>query len=48
MLQAAVKGNTQILIALRNNRKLLARCRAFDRHANMVSPAAVPRAWNLV
>lgn len=36
VLQASVRGNTQILIALRNNRKLLARVKAFDRHANMV------------
>ena len=32
----AVKANTQVLIALRNNRKILARVRAFDRHMNMV------------
>ncbi|KNC49328.1 small nuclear ribonucleoprotein Sm D2 [Thecamonas trahens ATCC 50062] len=36
MLADAVKNSTQVLIALRNNRKLLARVRAFDRHFNMV------------
>jgi small nuclear ribonucleoprotein D2 len=38
VLQSSVKNHTQILIALRNNRKLLARVKAFDRHSNMVSP----------
>ncbi|KAJ2495998.1 mRNA splicing protein [Coemansia sp. RSA 1972] len=36
VLQMAVKNNTQILISLRNNHKLLARVKAFDRHCNMV------------
>ncbi|POW09929.1 hypothetical protein PSHT_08909 [Puccinia striiformis] len=36
LLQSSVKNHTQILIALRNNRKLLARVKAFDRHSNMV------------
>ncbi|KAI5474608.1 hypothetical protein MNV49_002740 [Pseudohyphozyma bogoriensis] len=37
VLQAAVRSpGTQVLVALRNNRKLLARVKAFDRHANMV------------
>ncbi|KAA1080313.1 mRNA splicing protein [Puccinia graminis f. sp. tritici] len=36
VLQSSVKNHTQILIALRNNRKLLARVKAFDRHSNMV------------
>ncbi|TIA92716.1 hypothetical protein E3P99_00508 [Wallemia hederae] len=36
VLQQSVKNNTQILISLRNNRKLLARVKAFDRHSNMV------------
>ena len=31
-----VKANAQVLISLRNNRKILARVRAFDRHMNMV------------
>ncbi|PWN44474.1 Sm-like ribonucleo protein [Ceraceosorus guamensis] len=36
VLQQSVRNNTQILISLRNNRKLLARVKAFDRHSNMV------------
>eukprot|EP01096_Ripella_sp_DP13-Kostka_P017908 TRINITY_DN944_c0_g1_i1.p1 TRINITY_DN944_c0_g1~~TRINITY_DN944_c0_g1_i1.p1 ORF type:complete len:122 (+),score=62.96 TRINITY_DN944_c0_g1_i1:42-368(+) len=32
----AVKNNTEVLINLRNNRKLLGRVKAFDRHLNMV------------
>jgi small nuclear ribonucleoprotein (snRNP)-like protein len=31
-----VRNHTQVLIALRNNKKLLARVKAFDRHSNMV------------
>lgn len=36
LLTKAVKGRTQVLISCRNNRKLLARVKAFDRHCNMV------------
>lgn len=36
VLQMAVRNNTQILVSLRNNHKLLARIKAFDRHCNMV------------
>lgn len=36
VLQSSVRNHTQILIALRNNKKLLARVKAFDRHSNMV------------
>lgn len=36
LLTAAVKNHTQVLISCRNNRKLLARVKAFDRHFNMV------------
>ena len=36
VLQQAVRNQSQILISLRNNKKLLARVKAFDRHANMV------------
>ena len=36
MLTKAVKSNSQILVNCRNNRKLLARVKAFDRHLNMV------------
>ena len=36
VLTDSVKNNTQIMINCRNNRKLLARVKAFDRHCNMV------------
>ena len=36
MLTQSVKTNSQVLINCRNNRKLLARVKAFDRHCNMV------------
>ena len=36
ILTQSVKDNAQILINCRNNRKLLARVKAFDRHCNMV------------
>ena len=36
LLKEAVKKNSQILIYCRNNRKILSRIRAFDRHMNMV------------
>ncbi|PVF97575.1 Sm-like ribonucleo protein [Serendipita vermifera] len=36
VLQQSVRNHTQVLISLRNNRKLLARVKAFDRHSNMV------------
>ncbi|KAM3084520.1 mRNA splicing protein [Clarireedia jacksonii] len=36
LLQVAVRSHTQVLISCRNNRKLLARVKAFDRHCNMV------------
>lgn len=36
VLTGSVKNGTQVLISCRNNRKLLARVRAFDRHCNMV------------
>ena len=36
MLTTAVKTGNQVLISCRNNRKLLARVKAFDRHFNMV------------
>ena len=32
----AVKNNTQILINVRNNHKLLARVKAYDRHFNLL------------
>ncbi|KAK9462184.1 uncharacterized protein V1516DRAFT_707128 [Lipomyces oligophaga] len=36
VLQTAVKNRSQVLISCRNNKKLLARVKAFDRHSNMV------------
>lgn len=36
VLQQSVRNQSQVLISLRNNKKLLARVKAFDRHANMV------------
>ncbi|KAJ1515421.1 Small nuclear ribonucleoprotein Sm D2 [Coelomomyces lativittatus] len=36
LLRNAVKNNNQVLINCRNNRKLLARVKAFDRHCNLV------------
>ena len=36
VLMSSVKNNTQVLINCRNNRKLLGRVKAFDRHCNMV------------
>lgn len=36
LLTKSVKANNEILIALRNNKKLLGKVKAFDRHMNMV------------
>mmetsp|Transcript_14140 Transcript_14140/g.20346 ORF Transcript_14140/g.20346 Transcript_14140/m.20346 type:complete len:144 (+) Transcript_14140:42-473(+) len=36
LLYNAVKSNTQILINVRNNHKLLARVKAYDRHMNLL------------
>jgi small nuclear ribonucleoprotein D2 len=36
LLDKAKKANQQVLVNCRNNRKLLARIRAYDRHMNMV------------
>ena len=36
VLKQAVKSNSQVLINVRNNHKLLGRVKAFDRHCNMV------------
>lgn len=36
LLKRAVESDIQVLINVRNNRKLLARVKAFDRHCNMV------------
>ena len=39
LLKDAVRTNSQILIYCRNNRKLLGRIRAFDRHMNIILEA---------
>mmetsp|Transcript_22737 Transcript_22737/g.57909 ORF Transcript_22737/g.57909 Transcript_22737/m.57909 type:complete len:108 (-) Transcript_22737:1401-1724(-) len=36
ILTQSVKENTQVLVNCRNNRKLLGRVKAFDRHCNLV------------
>lgn len=36
ILMTATRTHTQVLISCRNNHKLLARVKAFDRHCNMV------------
>uniref|UniRef100_A0A7S0WR06 Small nuclear ribonucleoprotein Sm D2 n=1 Tax=Chlamydomonas leiostraca TaxID=1034604 RepID=A0A7S0WR06_9CHLO len=36
VLTTSVKTNSQVLINCRNNHKLLARVKAFDRHCNMI------------
>ena len=36
VLVKAIQTNSQVLIFCRNNKKLLGRVRAFDRHCNMV------------
>eukprot|EP01103_Thecamoeba_quadrilineata_P012086 TRINITY_DN3034_c0_g1_i2.p1 TRINITY_DN3034_c0_g1~~TRINITY_DN3034_c0_g1_i2.p1 ORF type:complete len:125 (-),score=34.51 TRINITY_DN3034_c0_g1_i2:561-935(-) len=36
VLAESVKNNTQVLINVRNNKKLLGRVKAFDRHCNLV------------
>ena len=35
VLYNAVRGNTQVLVNVRNNHKLLARVKAYDRHMNL-------------
>ena len=41
MLTKVVKSNAQVLISCRNNRKILARVKAFDRHMNMILENAI-------
>ncbi|KAK9794365.1 hypothetical protein WJX73_006954 [Symbiochloris irregularis] len=36
VLTNSVKTNSQVLISCRNNRKLMGRVKAFDRHCNMI------------
>ena len=45
LLKEAVRTNSQILIYCRNNRKLLGRIRAFDRHMNIILEA-VCEVWS--
>ena len=35
VLFQAVKNNTQVLVNVRNNHKMLARVKAYDRHMNL-------------
>ena len=35
VLYKAVRGNTQVLVNVRNNHKLLGRVKAYDRHMNL-------------
>jgi small nuclear ribonucleoprotein D2 len=35
VLYKAVRNNTQVLVNVRNNHKLLGRVKAFDRHCNL-------------
>ncbi|KAJ3305270.1 mRNA splicing protein [Kappamyces sp. JEL0829] len=45
LLTQSVKNHNQVLIMCRNNRKLLGRVKAFDRHCNMVL-VNVKEMWN--
>jgi small nuclear ribonucleoprotein D2 len=36
VLYQAVRSNTQVLINVRNNHKILARVKAYDRHMNLI------------
>jgi small nuclear ribonucleoprotein D2 len=36
LLYNAVRGNTQVLVNVRNNHKLLGRVKAYDRHMNLL------------
>mmetsp|Transcript_4044 Transcript_4044/g.3812 ORF Transcript_4044/g.3812 Transcript_4044/m.3812 type:complete len:112 (-) Transcript_4044:160-495(-) len=36
VLYNAVKGNTQVLVNVRNNHKILGRVKAYDRHMNLL------------
>ncbi|GMM34781.1 mRNA splicing protein [Saccharomycopsis crataegensis] len=36
LLKSAVETHSPVIISLRNNHKLIARIKAFDRHSNMV------------
>ncbi|QPG72850.1 mRNA splicing protein [Brettanomyces nanus] len=45
LLTQAVQKNTTVLISLRNNHKLIAKVKAFDRHCNMILEN-VKEIWN--
>jgi|TARA_B100001142_G_C14336509_1_gene656113 small nuclear ribonucleoprotein D2 len=47
VLTQCVKTNSQVLISCRNNRKLLGRVKAFDRHCNLLLEN-VKEFWNEV
>ncbi len=36
LLMKAMKANCQVLVSCRNNRKILGRVKAFDRHMNLI------------
>jgi small nuclear ribonucleoprotein D2 len=46
LLTQAVKNSSLVLISCRNNRKLLARVKAFDRHCNMVLENVKEVSWS--
>lgn len=48
VLQQAVRNHAQVLISLRNDKKLLARVKAFDRHSNMASVCWFLRSLSLL
>jgi small nuclear ribonucleoprotein D2 len=41
VLYKAVRGNTQVLVNVRNNHKILGRVKAYDRHMNLYVQQAV-------
>eukprot|EP00924_Labyrinthula_sp_SR-Ha-C_P002119 maker-scaffold_19-snap-gene-1.3-mRNA-1 protein AED:0.01 eAED:0.01 QI:97/1/1/1/1/1/2/41/97 len=45
MLKDAINAGTQILVHLRNDHKLVARIKAYDRHCNMILQD-VTELWN--
>src|SRR5690349_13948122 len=46
VLAESVRSNSQVLINCRNNKKLLGRVKAFDRHCNMVRPNTTTAYFN--
>ncbi|KAF1986863.1 Sm-like ribonucleo protein [Aulographum hederae CBS 113979] len=47
ILQSAVRTRVQVLVQVRNGRKLLARIKAFDRHCNMILEN-VKEMWTII